>query len=109
MADGGKSDHTRHAGAVHVIMRADAAPESAEHFAALLADHASNVRQEEPGCASYVVTRAIGAPAHFAVHARFVNWSAFKAHGETAHLERVLPQLAAQMATPVSVEIFFEV
>jgi quinol monooxygenase YgiN len=55
------------------------------------------------------VTRAIGSPHHFAVHARFADWSAFKGHAETPHLERALPRLNALLASPIAMEIYFEI
>ena len=74
-----------------------------------MSDLARHVRAEEAGCDSYTVTRAMGSQAHFAVHARFLDWSAFEEHAETPHLNRLMPRLNALLASPISMEIFLEV
>lgn len=89
-------------------MRAEARAGADEDVAALLAELAERVSADEPGCASYVVTRMLGSSEHFAVHARFVSWDAFNAHAETPHLSGVLPRLTALLATPISMELFLE-
>jgi quinol monooxygenase YgiN len=99
----------RRARAVCVTLRAEASDGADGALEALLGDLADQVRAEEAGCASYVVTRSLGSRTQFAVHARFSDWAAFKDHGQTAHLERLLPQLTALLAAPVSLEIFLEV
>lgn len=93
---------------VCVIVRAEAKAGADEAFAELLDELAQEVRTDEAGCTSYIITRMIGSREHFAVHARFASWEAFRAHAETPHLARVLPRLTAMMATPVSMEIFVE-
>jgi quinol monooxygenase YgiN len=80
-----------------------------EDFERLLKDLAFSVNADEPDCISYVVTRQLGSDRHFAVHARFVDWRAFRRHAETPHFNRMLPRLTALMAAPVSMEIFLEV
>jgi quinol monooxygenase YgiN len=80
-----------------------------EDFLALLSDFAHRVRAEEAGCTSYVITRPLGSRQHFAVHAHFDGWDAFRAHAETEHMQRALPRLTACLAAPVAMEIFLEV
>lgn len=99
----------RKARAVCAAIRAKARVGADKELAAMLGDLAGEVRDTEPGCLSYVVTRALGSKTEFVVHAHFSNWTAFKRHGKTAHLERALPRLTALLAAPVSVEIFLEV
>jgi quinol monooxygenase YgiN len=94
---------------VCAIVRAETRPGADEEFEALLRDLAHRVCAEEKGCVSYVVTRPLGSREHFAVHARFSDWTAFKDHAETEHLKRVMPRMTALLASPVSMEIFFEV
>jgi quinol monooxygenase YgiN len=93
---------------VCAIIRAEAKPGAGAKLKWLLAELAQDVRASEEGCASYVVTHTIGAPRHFAVLAHFTSWEAFEAHAETQHLTRVLPELTALLAAPISMEIFLE-
>lgn len=93
---------------VCALVRAEVRTGRDEEFAALLGDLAHQVRAEEPGCTSYFVTRMMGSPNHFAVHARFRDWHAFEGHADTEHLARIMPRLAAMLATPLSMEIFVE-
>ena len=113
MADGqdapARLKPTRHHGAVCVVARLEAAPGAEAVLERALGAFANAVRGEEAGCTSYYVTRHIGAPEHFAVHARFADWAAFKAHAETPHMERALPRITAALAAPMGLEIFFEV
>ncbi|MGE0743504.1 MAG: putative quinol monooxygenase [Hyphomonadaceae bacterium] len=95
--------------AICLIVRAEARAGADEDVEALLRDHAHRVLAEEPGCETYVVTRLIGSREHFAAHARFIDWPAFARHGETTHLQRIMPKLTALLATPISMEIFYEV
>jgi quinol monooxygenase YgiN len=95
--------------AVCAVVRAEVRPGASDVFEALMTDFANEVEHAEPGCSSYTVTRTFGSRAHFAAHARFQDWAAFRAHGETAHAKRVLPRLTALLATPISVELFLEV
>lgn len=94
---------------VCVIVRAEAREGHDRAFEALLKDLAFDISVDEPACLAYVVTRAMGSPSHFAVHARFKQWRAFLEHSETPHFNRALPRLTALLASPVSLEIFFEV
>jgi quinol monooxygenase YgiN len=96
-------------GAICTVVRAQARAGSDVEFAALLSDLAYSVREDERGCTSYVVTRAMGSPEHFAVHARFANWRAFERHAATPHLKRIMPRIDALLASPLAVEIFLEV
>jgi len=113
MADGAdepnKRRRARHQGAVCMVARLEALSEDAEDIAEALAAFAAAVRASEPGCTSYYVTHSIGAPQHFAAHARFLDWAAFKAHGETPHLERALARVTPGLASPLALEIFLEV
>jgi quinol monooxygenase YgiN len=95
--------------AVCAVMRIETQPGRDDEFAALMTDLAFQVRSEEPGCSSYVVTRAMGSREHFAIHAQFENWAAFEEHAETPHLDRLLPRLTALLASPVAMEIFLAV
>jgi quinol monooxygenase YgiN len=95
--------------AVCAVLRAETLQGADAEFAALISDLAHAVRTDEPGCSSYVVTRAMGSKAHFAVHARFADWDAFEDHADTAHLKRLMPRLSALLAQPLSMEIFLEV
>lgn len=99
----------RAAAGVCAVVRAEVRVGHDEEFAALLGDLAHRVRAEEPGCTSYFVTRMMGSPSHFAVHARFVDWDAFEGHADTEHLARAMQRLAPLLATPLSMEIFLEV
>jgi quinol monooxygenase YgiN len=92
-----------------MIVRAETREGCDEQVAALLRQVAERVREREPECWSYVVTRLIGSREHFAVHARFSSFAAFNAHAETPHLTDALPRLAAMLATPISMEIFVEI
>jgi quinol monooxygenase YgiN len=92
-----------------VVIRAETRPGLDEEFEALLQDLALRVADAEPECTSYVATRMIGSHSHFAVHARFSAWGAFERHADTEHLTRLLPQMAALLAAPISMEMFFEV
>lgn len=96
-------------GAVCAIVRAQSREGAGVEFAALLSDLAFSVRADEDGCTSYVVTRMMGSPEHFAVHARFRDWRAFEQHAETPHLSRLMPRINALLAAPFSMEIFLEV
>jgi quinol monooxygenase YgiN len=51
----------------------------------------------------------MGSPEHFAVHARFQDWSAFEGHAETPHLKRAMPRINALLASPLALEIYLEV
>jgi quinol monooxygenase YgiN len=95
--------------AVCVILRAETREGEDGAFEALLKDLAFDIEADEPACSAYVVTRAMGSPTHFAVHARFKDWQAFLDHSETPHFNRALPRLTPLLASPVSLEIFFEV
>ena len=95
--------------AVCAIVRATTHTGFDEEFEAQLRDLAFHVDADEATCTSYVITRALGSRSEFAVHARFVNWKAFQRHAETDHLKRALPRLTPLLASPVSLEIFFEV
>lgn len=94
---------------VCAIMRAETKTGQDDAFESIIGDLAHMVRNDEPGCDSYVVTRALGSRAHFAVHARFSDWSAFEGHADTEHMQRLMPRLSALLAAPISMEIFFEV
>lgn len=96
-------------GAVCAVVRAETRSGSSGEFASILSDLAHKVRNEEDGCTSYFVTRAMGSPDHFAVHARFVDWTAFKDHADTPHLKRVMPRINALLAAPLALEIYLEV
>ncbi|MGQ0534105.1 MAG: putative quinol monooxygenase [Caulobacteraceae bacterium] len=96
-------------GAVCALLRAQAREGSGAEFAALLSDLAYSVREDEDGCLSYVVTRMMGSPELFAVHARFADWRAFEGHAETQHLKRLMPRINALLAAPLAMEIFLEV
>ena len=96
-------------GAICAVVRAETRNGLGVEFAALLSDLAHQVRAEEDGCKSYVVTRAMGSPEHFAVHAHFRNWRAFQDHAETPHLKRLLPRINALLAAPIAMEIYLEV
>ncbi|MGD9980759.1 MAG: putative quinol monooxygenase [Hyphomonadaceae bacterium] len=96
-------------GAVCAIVRAETRKGAGAEFAALLSDLAYSVRADEDGCTSYVVTRMMGSPEHFAVHARFTDWRAFEQHADTSHLKRLMPRINALLAAPFSMEIFLEV
>ncbi|MEZ6022279.1 MAG: antibiotic biosynthesis monooxygenase [Hyphomonadaceae bacterium] len=94
---------------VCAVVRAETMPGADKIFEAVLSQLAREVRGRESGCESYVITREMGSPNHFAVHMRFDGWSAFKAHAETDHVERAMPDLTALLAQPLSVELFLEV
>lgn len=96
-------------GAICAVMRVETRDGVGPEFSSLLSDLAHRVRAEEDGCTSYFVTRAMGSPQHFAVHARFQNWAAFEGHAETPHLKRVLPRINALLASPIALELYLEV
>lgn len=91
---------------VCVLMRYEGGRGSEHELSGLLTDFAHQVHDEEAGCLSYVVTQAMGSATHFVVHAQFVDWSAFEAHAETPHMNRLLPRLTALLDAPISMEIF---
>lgn len=95
--------------AICATLRAEARPGAGGELERLVSDFARRVRAKEPGCLSYVFTRALGSRTQFVIHARFSSWTAFREHGETSHMQRVLPQVTSLLAAPVSVEIFLEV
>jgi quinol monooxygenase YgiN len=112
MADGEdspKSKSARHAGPVCVVARFEALPGADAALEQSLRAFSLDVRRAEAGCTAYAVTRMIGSPSHFAVHARFADWAAFSGHAKTEHMERALPALTAGLAAPVALEIFLEV
>jgi len=94
--------------AVCVIVRAEAHEGRRECVEKLLRAYAYQVRNAELGCDSYLVTRLIGSEHHFAAHGRFIDWDAFVAHGETEHLHALMEQMTPHLATPISIEIYFE-
>lgn len=94
--------------AVCVIVRAEAHDGQHERVGKLLRTYAYQVRNEELGCESYLVTRLIGSEHYFAAHGRFIDWDAFVAHGETEHLHKLMEQMKPYLATPISIEIYFE-
>lgn len=98
-----------HSAAVCLVVRAEARDGAEERVSKLLREFAYQVRNDELGCDSYVVTRLIGADAHFAAHARFIDFDAFRAHGETEHLDSLLERLKPLLASPFSMEIYFEI
>jgi quinol monooxygenase YgiN len=94
---------------VCATLRGEARAGAGSDVERLIGDFARRVRAKESGCLSYVVTRALGSRTQFVIHARFSSWSAFREHGETAHMRTLLPRLTSLLAAPVSVEIFLEV
>jgi len=96
-------------GPVCAIVRVETRHGSGVEFISIVSDLAHKVRNEEDGCISYVVTRAMGSPEHFAVHARFQDWTAFEGHAETPHLKRAMPRINALLAAPLALEIYLEV
>lgn len=93
---------------VCIVVRAEANAGAGERVGKLLREYAYQVRNEELGCDSYVVTRLIGSNSHFAAHGRFIDFDAFRAHGETEHLEDLLTRLRPLLASPISMEIYHE-
>ncbi|MEZ5961446.1 MAG: antibiotic biosynthesis monooxygenase [Hyphomonadaceae bacterium] len=96
-------------GPVCAVVRVETRAGAGEEFISIVGDLAHRVRNEEDGCTSYVVTRAMGSPDHFAVHARFEDWTAFKDHADTQHLKRAMPRINALLASPLALEIYLEV
>ncbi|MCC6789858.1 MAG: antibiotic biosynthesis monooxygenase [Hyphomonadaceae bacterium] len=96
-------------GAVCAIVRVETLSGKSGEFASILSDLAHRVRNEEDGCTAYHVTRALGSSDHFAVHARFEDWAAFKGHADTAHLKRALPRINALLAAPIAMELYLDV
>lgn len=96
-------------GGVCAVLRAQTKPGRDEDFAALMGDLAHSVRAEEPGCASYLVTRSMGSHGHFAIHAQFVDWAAFEAHPDTPHMRRIAQRLSALLVAPIEMELFLAV
>src|SRR5512147_31905 len=99
-----KAKTARHEGPVCVIARAEVFAGRDDEFEFLLSDMALQVKAHEKACTSYSVTRQLGSRTHFAIHVRFVNWAAFKAHPETPHMERLLARLSPMLAAPISLE-----
>jgi quinol monooxygenase YgiN len=99
----------RRGGAVCLVARAETLAGADEDFERRLSDFAAQVRANEAGCLSYVATRAMGTQAHFAVHARFSSWQAFRRHADTPHMNEALPGLTGLLVSAVSLEIFLEV
>ncbi len=95
--------------AVCAIFRAETRQGADEEFASLIADLAWHVRNEEPACEAYVVTRAMGSSKHFAIHTRFDDWHAFEAHADTPHMAKLMPRLSALLVAPLTLEIYREV
>lgn len=96
-------------GPVCAVVRVETRAGSGGEFISIVSDLAHKVRNEEDGCTSYVVTRAMGSPDHFAVHARFEDWTAFKDHADTPHLKRAMPRINALLVSPLALEIYLEV
>lgn len=92
-----------------VVLRAETHPGREGEFLRLVGEFARKVREHEPDCLSYSITRVLGAKEHFAVHARFRGWQPLEAHAETPHLNAAMPRLMALLASAVSMEIFLEV
>lgn len=103
-----QSPGATHSAAVCLVVRAEARDGAEERVGKLLREFAYQVRNDELGCDSYTVTRLIGADAHFAAHARFIDFDSFRAHGETEHLESLLERLTPHLASPFAMEIYFE-
>lgn len=95
--------------AVCAVFRAEAQNGADHECEALIGDLAHKIRIDEPGCESYLVTRAMGSHSHFVMHARFTDWSAFEDHAATAHMSRLMPRLSALLTAPLSMEIYLEV
>ncbi|MBL8548282.1 MAG: antibiotic biosynthesis monooxygenase [Hyphomonadaceae bacterium] len=107
---GARSDQLKQArGGICAVVRVETRDGVGQECAALLSDLAHSVRAEEDGCTSYVVTRVMGSPLHYAVHARFQSWDAFKGHAETPHLKRLMPRINALLASPIAMELYLEV
>jgi quinol monooxygenase YgiN len=96
-------------GAVCAIVRVETLSGKSAEFASILSDLAHRVRNEEDGCTFYHVTRAMGSMDHFAVHARFADWTAFQGHADTPHLKRAMPRINALLASPIAMELYLEV
>lgn len=96
-------------GPVCAVVRVETRAGAGGEFISILSDLAHRVRNEEEGCTSYHVTRAMGSPDHFAVHARFSDWAAFQGHAETPHLKRAMPRINALLVSPFALEIYLEV
>jgi quinol monooxygenase YgiN len=94
---------------VCMIVRGEAREGADEAVEQLLADFAHMVRAHEPGCRGYFIARAVGSRLHFAAHARFNGWIALRRHAASKHMQDLLPHLMAQLAAPVSLEVFLEV
>lgn len=94
---------------VCAIARGEALTGNEGELEALLRDLAFAVQAEEAGCTSYLVTRALGSRAHFAVHAHFADMRAFQVHAETPHFKRAMPRIQALLAEPITMELFFAV
>jgi quinol monooxygenase YgiN len=94
---------------VCAVFHAEASPGADEECEALIGDLAREIRTREPGCESYIVTRAMGSRSKFVMHARFMDWSAFEDHAATAHMSRVMPKLSALLAAPLSMELYLEI
>ena len=106
------SDHGKRLppqGPVCAIVRVETRAGVGGEFLSIVSDLAHRVRNEEDGCTSYHVTRAMGSPDHFAVHARFEDWAAFQGHADTPHLKRAMPRINALLASPFALEIYLEV
>jgi quinol monooxygenase YgiN len=94
--------------AVCAIFHAETKEGADDAFARLVSDLAHTVRADEPGCESYVATRAMGSMRHFVMHARFLDWAAFEDHADTAHMRRLMPRLSALLVQPLAMEIYLE-
>lgn len=94
---------------VCLLVRGEARPGADEDVERILAGFAEQVRAGEPGCRSYFITRAVGSRLHFVAHARFDGWIALRRHAASAHMQAMLPHLMANLAAPVSLEVFLEV
>lgn len=95
--------------AVCAIVRAEVLSGADMAFERRVRAFAREVLKYERQCASYVVTRQLGSPVHFAAHMRFDTFRAFTDHAKSVHLENALPELTGLLARPISIEIFFEV
>ncbi len=94
---------------VCMLVRGEARPGADEAVEQILAAFAAKVRALEPGCRGYFITRSVGSREHFVAHARFDGWIALRRHAASAHMQEMLPHLMAELAAPVSLEVFLEV
>ena len=95
-------------GPITVLTRLKLEPSRADDFHRLIAVYAQDVRTYEPGCQTYSVVRAVGAPAHILIIARYDTVDAYYAHVEASHTATILSLLQPMIDGSPVLEVYVD-